>query len=340
MFDFFQNQSLKAYNTFHLDVSANNYLKLYTKAGWTLFCEQQKTSFQLNDLLILGGGSNMLFLGDVQRLVVHPAMEGINVIDQDDQNTWIEAGAGIVWDDLVEWTVERDLGGLENLSLIPGCVGASPVQNIGAYGTEAKDVIHLVRGINIEDGTEFELTCDDCQFAYRNSIFKNSLKHYLITSVLFRLDNHPEFKLSYGQLKTEAEKSGEINLRNVRDAVIHIRRSKLPDVVEIGNAGSFFKNPVVDSTIGEQLKSFYPDMPVYSAENGRIKLAAGWLIEHTGWKGYRSGDLGVYDKQALVLVNYGQSTGKEIYELSEEIKASVLEKFGVELEREVNVVKE
>jgi UDP-N-acetylmuramate dehydrogenase len=338
MFDFFKNQSLKTYNTFHLDVYAQNYLRLYTKEGWALFCEQQKTSSSSNKILILGGGSNILFLGDVQRLVVHPVMKGIRVVEQDKNNTWVEAGAGNVWDDLVDWTVEKGLGGIENLSLIPGCVGASPVQNIGAYGVEAKDVIELVRGIDLEDGKEFELTNEACQFAYRNSFFKNNPRQLLITSVVFKLDNHPEFKLSYGQLKSDVEKLGEANLKNVREAVISIRRSKLPDVKEIGNAGSFFKNPVVDEAFGEHLKSAYPDMPIYKAGEASVKLAAGWLIEKAGWKGYRSGDLGVYDKQALVLVNYGQAKGKDIFELSEKIKQSVFEKFSVELEREVNVV--
>lgn len=340
MFDFFKNQSLKTYNTFHLDVCAQNYLRLYTKEGWALFCEQHKTRLSFPKKLILGGGSNILFLGDVHRLVVHPVMKGISVIDQDEKHTWVEAGAGVVWDDLVDWTVEQGLGGIENLSLIPGCVGASPVQNIGAYGMEAKDTIEMVRGINLEDGSDFEMINQACQFAYRNSFFKNSLRQLMITSVVFKLDNHPEFKLSYGQLKTEVEKLGETNLKNVRKAVIGIRKSKLPDVTEIGNAGSFFKNPVVDGSLVEQLQSAYPDMPVYMTEGSMVKLAAGWLIEQAGWKGYRSGDTGVYDKQALVLVNYGEAKGKDIFELSESIRQSVFDKFRVELEREVNVVKE
>lgn len=338
MFDFYQNHSLKQYNTFHLEVTAKNFLSLYTKEAWTLFCESQKNKFSVEEILILGGGSNMLFLNDVDALVVHPAIQGIQIVDETSDHTMVEAGAGVIWDDLVEWTVRNRLGGLENLSLIPGCVGASPVQNIGAYGTEAKDTICLVNGIDLIDGKTVELDNASCQFGYRNSIFKTSHKYLLITSVVFKLSKHPEFKLSYGQLMTEVEKLGAVDLRNVRQAVISIRQSKLPDVREIGNAGSFFKNPVVDAEIAEQLKQAFPEMPVYKAAGNQVKLAAGWLIEQSGWKGYRSGDLGVYDKQALVLVNYGNATGRDIYHLSEEIMRSVFEKFGVELEREVNVV--
>jgi len=340
MFDFYQNHSLKQYNTFHLNVTSKNFLRLNTKEGWTLFCETQKNKFSIDDILILGGGSNILFLNDVEALVVHPAMHGIQIVDETADHTMVEQDAVVIWDDLVEWTVRNGLGGLENLSLIPGCVGASPVQNIGAYGTEAKNTISLVNGIDLIDGKTVELDNASCQFGYRNSIFKTSHKNLLITSVVFKLSKHPEFKLSYGQLMTEVEKLGTVDLRNVRQAVINIRQSKLPDVREIGNAGSFFKNPVVDAEIAEQLKQAFPEMPVYKAAGNQTKLAAGWLIEQAGWKGYRSGDMGVYDKQALVLVNYGNATGRDIYELSEKIMKSVFEKFGVELEREVNVVKE
>jgi len=338
MFDFYQNHSLRQYNTFHLDVTAKNFLKLYTMEGWALFCESTKNDFSLEDILILGGGSNMLFLGDVQSLIVHPAIGGIRMVDETADHVLVEAGAGVIWDELVEWTVSKGLGGLENLSLIPGCVGASPVQNIGAYGTEAKDVIVLVSGIDLADGKNIELDNASCQFGYRNSIFKTGLKNLLITSVVFKLAKNPDFKLSYGQLMTEVEKLGAVDLRNVRKAVISIRQSKLPDVREIGNAGSFFKNPVVAVGFADQLKLAFPHMPVYRAEDGQVKLAAGWLIEQAGWKGYRSGDLGVYDKQALVLVNYGKASGRDIYNLSEKIQGSVFEKFGVEIEREVNVV--
>jgi len=291
--------------------------------------------------LIIGGGSNILFLGDYKGTILYPDFKGIK-IEEIDPGTGIvilSAGAGIIWDDFVAWTVRKGFGGLENLSLIPGKVGATPVQNIGAYGVEVKDLIQKVLTVSTLNGSVRIFNNKECQFDYRSSIFKKSEKdNYLITRVFFRLSSKPMINLSYGSLKEEVNKLGEETLKNIRQGVINIRRRKLPDPDKIGNAGSFFRNPVVESKIAGNLRNKYPDMPLYKDEEGYIKLSAGWLIETCGWKGKRIGDAGVHDKQALVLINAGNATGQEIYSLSEEIKKSVFEKFGILLEREVEVV--
>ena len=295
--------------------------------------------WQNMSILILGEGSNLLFVNDFQGLIINPNIPGIKIAHEDRNNIWLEVGAGVVWDDLVEYAVFNLWGGIENLSLIPGKVGAAAVQNIGAYGMEIQHRIESVTGFDLESQTTYTMDVADCQYAYRDSIFKNLLKErFIITSVSFKLDKFPEFILNYGDLKHEVEKLGAINLRNIRKAVIGIRESKLPDPKVYGNAGSFFKIPIIESTLAEQLLATYPNMPHYPAPDGKTKLAAGWLIEQCSWKGFRRGDAGVHEKQALVLVNYGNATGKEIYDLSEEIKQSVQKKFGVELEREVNVI--
>jgi UDP-N-acetylmuramate dehydrogenase len=290
--------------------------------------------------LILGGGSNILFISDFDGLIIHPNIPGIRLVNEERNHIYIEAGAGEKWDDLVSFTVKYDLGGLENLSNIPGKVGASTIQNIGAYGKEAKEYIHLVEGIDLTNGKEIVFSNEDCRFAYRDSIFKNKLKgNIVVTSVVFKLDKFQEYFLDYGILKDEVEKLGTINLANIRQAVINIRGSKLPDPEKLGNAGSFYKNPVVSKDFAEGLRVQHSPIPVYETlQPGMVKIAAGWLIDQCGWKGYRDGDAGVHKDQALVLVNYGKATGKEIFQLAEKIKTSVFEKFGVELEPEVNVV--
>ena len=228
---------------------------------------------------------------------------------------------------------------MENLSLIPGSVGAAPVQNIGAHGQEISNVIEWVKGYDLEQKIPVEFSKDDCRFGYRDSLFKRELKNrVVITSVVFRLEKFPEFNLKYGQVEEKVKELGEINLQNIRSAIIEIRSSKLPDVNKSGNAGSFFKNPVVNSVVAEKVRAQFPDVPVYPVNEKRVKLAAGWLIEKAGWKGRREGNVGMHEKQALVLVNYGNATGKEIYDFSEKIMDSVKEKFGIELEREVNCV--
>lgn len=334
----FTNYSLRNHHTFGTEATALHYFEFTETEDLKGFLETT-VKWKNLPILILGEGSNLLFVSDFNGLVVNPNIPGIAEVHEDRNNIWLEVGAGVRWDDLVDYAVFNGWGGIENLSLIPGKVGAAAVQNIGAYGMEIQNRIESVTGFDFESLTEYTIDAPECKYGYRDSIFKNQLKdRFIITSVVFKLDKFPEFILNYGDLKTETEKLGNVSLRNIRKAVIGIRESKLPDSKVYGNAGSFFKNPVIDSVLAEQLKSVYPTMPTYSASNGKTKLAAGWLIEQCGWKGFRRGDAGVHEKQALVIVNYGKATGKEIYDLSEEIRQSVQDKFGVELEREVNVM--
>jgi len=331
----YTNYPLRKLHTFGTEATAKYYFECTESEDLAGFLATNNDWPNLQ-LLILGSGSNLLFVDDFPGLIINPNIPGIKIVHEDRNNIWLETGAGVVWDDLVEYAVFNRWGGIENLSNIPGKVGAAAVQNIGAYGMEIQSQIESVTGFNLETQTEQTLESTDCQFAYRDSIFKNQLKNrFIITNVVFKLDKFPEFILNYGDLKAETEKLGTINLRNIRKAVIGIRESKLPDPKILGNAGSFFKNPILDSTQAEQLLATYPNMPIYPVSGEKTKLAAGWLIEQCGWKGFRRGDAGVHEKQALVLVNYGNATGKEIYELSEEIRHSVQEKFGVEMEREV-----
>jgi UDP-N-acetylmuramate dehydrogenase len=335
----YENVSLKKYNTFGLNYSTDYLINITTE-------DQASSIFNGTDpcnrpIKILGGGSNILFTGDFKGTILYPEFEGIKIEENMSSvgQAIVSAGAGVDWDTFVEWTVNNGLGGLENLSLIPGKVGATPIQNIGAYGVEVKDLITKVRMISTDNGTLRIFNNSDCEFGYRNSIFKNDLKgKYLVTRVYFKLTTGTKLNLNYGSLKDEVDKLGEANLKNVRQAVINIRRSKLPDPEIIGNAGSFFKNPVIKSTVAAQLKELFPAIPVYPDADGYVKLASGWLIDKCGWKGIRRGEAGVHDKQALVLVNYGNATGKDIFDLSEEIRKSVAEKFGIDLEREVEVV--
>jgi UDP-N-acetylmuramate dehydrogenase len=335
----YKNIPLKKYNTFGLDYMAECMIQIKTeKEATALF--NGSVDWE-KPLFILGSGSNILFVSDFKGTILSPELKGINIEEKDTDNEEIivSAGAGVNWDDFVAWSVNKGFGGLENLSLIPGKVGATAVQNIGAYGVEVKNLIVKVKTININDGVIRVFSNNECEFDYRNSIFKNREKgKYLVTRVFYKLELRPALKLSYESLKEEVNRQGARTLKNVRQGVINIRRSKLPDPKIIGNAGSFFKNPVVKNSLVVNLKNEYPDIPVYMDQESYMKLAAGWLIERCGWKGKRRGDAGVHDKQALVLVNYGKATGKEIYNLSEEIKKSVYEKFGVELEREVEIV--
>lgn len=338
MIRFFENHSLKNYNTFGIDAKAKFFFEFTEPQDLEEFLTANK-SWREEQMLIIGEGSNVLFLNDFDGLVIHPKVPGMTTVYEDRQNEWIEVGAGEVWDEFVQFAVDCQLGGVENLSLIPGMVGAAPVQNIGAYGQEVCNVVEKVKGYDLEKGKPAEYSADECKFAYRNSIFKRYLKNkFIITSVIFKLDKFPLFNLNYGDLQDKVNAKGEVNLRNIRKSVIEIREAKLPDVEKLGNAGSFFKNPVVDETFWKNLKKSYPDIPVYQVGQGKVKLAAGWLIEKAGWKGKREGDAGVHEKQALVLVNHGNASGKDIFDFSEKIKQSVHKKFGVELEREVNSI--
>jgi UDP-N-acetylmuramate dehydrogenase len=337
MIHYKENLNLKSYNSFGLEVIAKSFFEFTEKEDLIEFLSKNELP---EKRLILGGGSNFLFTSDFNGLILYPNIPGIGFVNEDRNSIYLEAGAGEKWDDLVSFSVKCDLGGLENLSNIPGKVGASSIQNIGAYGKEVKESIYLVKGVELSTGKEVLFSNEDCRFGYRDSIFKNELKgNILVTSVVFKLDKFPEFSLEYGSLKTEVEKLGNINLSTIRQAVINIRGLKLPDPATIGNAGSFFKNPVITQDFADVLRVQYSHLPVYETMlPDMVKLAAGWLIDQCGWKGYREGDAGVHKDQALVLVNYGNATGKEIYLLSENIKASVFEKFGVMLEPEVNIV--
>jgi len=333
----YQNISLKKYNSFGLNVKADRLIIFRLEENAVRFIKQNSITDQT--FLIMGGGSNLLFKGDFHGTMIHPEMEGISLEGKKGNDVIVSAGAGIVWDKLVESTINKGLGGLENLSLIPGLVGAAPVQNIGAYGVEVKNTIEKVRTICLEDGSVREFNNKECRFGYRDSIFKGELKgKYLITRVYFILSTKPKLSLEYGSLKDEINKLGSTSLGNVRKIVISTRQRKLPDPQHICNAGSFFKNPVVPGSVANELKTKYPKIPVFKDQSGGVKLAAGWLIEQCGWKGKRIGDAGVHDKQALVIVNYGNATGNELFDLSEQVKRSVDEKFGIILEREVEII--
>jgi len=329
---------LQKHHTFGTPANAKFYFEFTETEDLKGFLETT-SDWQKLEILILGEGSNLLFVSDFHGLIINPNIPGIKTAYEDRNNIWLEVGAGVKWDDLVEYAVYNGWGGIENLSLIPGKAGAAVVQNIGAYGMEIQNQIESVTGFDLDTQTEITLEVSECEYAYRDSIFKNRLKNrFVITSVSIKLDKFPEFILDYGDLKKETEKYGAINLWNIRKAVIEIRESKLPDPKIFGNAGSFFKNPIIETSMAEQLIATNPNLPTYRANEGHTKLAAGWFIDQCGWKGFRRGDAGVHEKQALVLVNFGNASGKEIYDLSEEIKLSVKQKFGVELEREVNVI--
>ena len=288
---------------------------------------------------VLSGGNNILFTRDYDGLLLTPAARGIAVTKDEGDRVYVRAEAGVEWDDLVEWAVGRGLWGIENLSLIPGKAGAAPVQNIGAYGCEAKDVIERVEMFCVETGTMLTLDAAHCGFGYRESVFKHALRgRVVITAVTFRLSRRPRPDLGYGDLLRETEARGGATLRNIREAVCAIRRSKLPDTAVLGNAGRFFKNPVVEAAVAERLRTDYPALPLYPAAEGRMKLAAGWLIEQAGMKGHREGCVGVHDRQALVLVNYGDATGGEVLALAHKVQEAVRAKFGVEIAAEVNVL--
>ena len=336
----FPDHSLKPYNTFGMDVCAGKFISLDTDDELVDFFKSQVSKH--GSVIILGGGSNILFTGDLSATVVKINTKGMEIIGEDKQNIHLKVAAGEDWDELVSFCVANGWGGLENLSGIPGQVGSSPIQNIGAYGVELKDHFLSLEARNRCTGETVFFDADRCQFGYRNSIFKGALKdRMLITHVTFQLMKRPAFNLSYAALQQKLGhiSPGDLSLEMVRETVLGIRRSKLPDPADLGNAGSFFKNPVVSRDTLDTLKGQFPGIVFFeSSLTANIKLAAGWLIEQCGWKGYREGDAGVHKDQALVLVNYGNATGREILSLSEKIRASVLEKFGVALEREVNVI--
>ena len=327
--------SLKAFNTFGIDQTAENFIAVRSQ-------EELKEALnlaQFEQKFILGGGSNLLLTQPIKGLCIHIALKGINVIQEDDKTVIVEAMAGENWHDFVCWTLEQGYGGLENLSLIPGNVGTSPIQNIGAYGVELKDVFQSCVALDRHNLTLRTFTREDAQFGYRSSFFKTEGKgQYVISSVQFRLTKKDHvINSSYGAIK-EALGDRERTPQNIAHAVISIRQSKLPNPSELGNSGSFFKNPVISKTQFDQLLTTFPKLPSYPQENGEVKVPAGWLIDQLGFKGKRIGDAGVHKKQALVLVNYGNASGQEILALAQKIQAAVKEKFNISLEAEVNIL--
>lgn len=329
--------SLKTYNTFGFDVACARFLEIHSEEE---LLEAIEAGFTGEPRMVLGGGSNILLTRDYRGTIIKNEIGGKNVIREDDRYSWVRCGGGVAWHELVVWSLEQDLCGLENMSLIPGSVGAAPIQNIGAYGRELKDVFDHLEAIDLNSGEKRSFNKAECQFGYRDSIFKREARgQYMITEVVLKLNKQVILHTAYGAIQKELESMGisSPGIHDVSQAVINIRRSKLPDPKEIGNSGSFFKNPVVSERKFEELRSKFPNIPHYPAPDG-IKLAAGWLIDQCGWKGFREHDHGVHEFQALVLVNYGAAKGREIYDLSERILRSVQDRFGVELEREVQVI--
>jgi UDP-N-acetylmuramate dehydrogenase len=336
--EIYSNFSLKNYNTFGIEAKAKKFVAVHSLAELTSVLRQNNSE----NTFILGGGSNMLLTQDIKALVIHIDLKGKRVIDENEDYAWVESQAGENWHEFVLWTIDQNFGGLENMSLIPGNVGATPVQNIGAYGTEIKDTFvscTALTSLNLELKT---FTKEDCRFGYRESIFKNEVKdQYIITSVVFKLtkQNH-NINTSYGDITNELAKNKITipNLKDVSDAVVAIRKSKLPDPKELGNSGSFFKNPILLKTDFKKIQQQFPQMKYYEVSETEVKVPAGWLIEEAGLKGKRFGDAGIHKDQALVLVNYGKATGQEILNISKHIQETIFTKFGIHIEAEVNVI--
>lgn len=334
-----QNVSLKSYNTFGINATAGYFAKFTSLAELDELYNFDSLHTEATTL-ILGGGSNVLLTQDYKGLVAINEMRGIEVVNEDAQNVYVKAAAGENWHQFVMYCIKNKYAGVENLSLIWGSVGAGPMQNIGAYGAEIKDVFYELEAYNIKEKKLQKFSAKDCEFGYRDSVFKRKEKgKFVITSVTFKLNKIPVFNTGYGDLRNELDKMGvkDLTLATVSQAVINIRQSKLPDPKVTGNAGSFFKNPVIPKQQFERLRQQFPGIVGFAAADNNVKVAAGWLIEQCGWKGYRKGDAGCHEKQALVLINYGNASGIDIYDLSVEIMHSVESTFGIILEREVNV---
>ena len=336
-----KNVSLAPYNSFGIDVKAAHFIRFQnTNEIATIFClpELQIITQNSEPLLILGGGSNLLLCNDIKGVVIKNEIQYIKILEETIQTAMVEVGAGVPWQDFVDYTINKQWGGIENLSLIPGSVGAAPIQNIGAYGIEVSSVIEKVNLHHIETNHFFSLNNKECCFGYRDSIFKKSLKNKtIICSVIFKLQKNPVLNISYGAIADELKSATNITIKEVSEAIISIRRSKLPDPTLLGNAGSFFKNPVINENDFQNLILKYPDLK-YNKVGILYKIYAGWLIENAGWKGYRKNQVGCYEKQALILVNYGHAQGRDILELAQNIQRSVLEIFFITLEMEVNLI--
>lgn len=334
----FENYSLKKMNTFNVNVTAKRLFIINNEDEIRELIEKNKDS---NDYLILGGGSNILFTKDFNGIVLKSQIYGINEIYKDKNFVNLEIGSGVIWDDLVSETVSKGYGGIENLSSIPGTVGAAPIQNIGAYGVELKEVFDHLEGVNLITGKKQIFYKDECEFGYRTSIFKTKMKNrFFITKVFLNLDRKPKLKISYRAIKEyiKEKKISNLNIQTVREIVIEIRKSKLPDPLILGNAGSFFKNPIIDKKLFLTLQSKFKDLVYFEIDKNQFKIPAGWLIEKAGLKGMRNGDVGVHKDQALVLVNYGNATGSEILLFSERIQKIIFDEFKIKLETEVNII--
>lgn len=332
-----ENINIKEFNTFGLAVKCDFYTSFSDIESLKSALSQSKDK----RILVLGGGSNVLFQGDFEGVILHNKIKGIEKVEETNDFIKLKVGAGEVWHEFVLHTIKNEWGGIENLSLIPGSVGASPMQNIGAYGVEIKDVFESLEALEIATGKVKTFTHQECQFGYRESVFKKELKDkYIITSVTYRLTKKPLINTSYGAINKELESRGiqTPTIKDVSDAVIAIRQSKLPDPREIGNAGSFFKNPILPSAQYEGLQKKYPEIPCYPIDDAFVKVPAGWLIDQAGWKGKTFDNYGVHKKQALVLVNYKDAKGKDIVDLSEQIIEDIFQRYGIRLEREVNII--
>ncbi|EJL66863.1 UDP-N-acetylmuramate dehydrogenase [Flavobacterium sp. CF136] len=332
------NFSLKNYNTFGIEAKAKQFVAVHSVAELKTILEENKNQKKF----VLGGGSNMLLTKDIDALVIHIDLKGKKIIQENDDFVWVESQAGEIWHAFVLWTIDNNFGGLENMSLIPGNVGTTPVQNIGAYGTEIKDTFVSCEAMNIESQEIKTFTNAECNFGYRESIFKHEVKdQYIITSVIYKLTkrNH-KINTSYGDILAELSKNNISvpTLKDVSNAVITIRQSKLPDPKELGNSGSFFKNPILLKSDFEKIHQKFPEMKYYEVSETEVKVPAGWLIEQAGFKGKRFGDAGVHKNQALVLVNYGNATGQEILAVSKDVQDTVFKTFGIHIEAEVNVI--
>ncbi len=327
--------SLRQHNTFGLNVNASQFIEFDSECELVDAIVQGLTT----PVLVIGAGSNLLFLGDYKGTILHSAITDMDVVEDNEDYVLLRVGSGVQWDNLVEYTIQNGWQGLENLSAIPGEVGASAVQNVGAYGVEAGELIVRVDAVSLLDGSLRSFSHDDCRFSYRNSIFKTDEKNKnVVTYVTYRLNKKPKYRLDYGNLHSVADAAGNITAAAIRKAVKEIRAAKLPDPSVIGSAGSFFMNPVVSNEHAQCLLVQYEQMPHYATADGRTKLSAAWLIDQCGWKNKRKGNVGVYNHQPLVVVNYGGATGQEILDYSMQICNSVKEKFGVTLNREVNVI--
>ncbi|SHJ35919.1 UDP-N-acetylmuramate dehydrogenase [Flavobacterium haoranii] len=330
------NFSLKSYNTFGIEASAQSFIEVTNEQ------ELAKVLKENQNIFVLGGGSNMLLTQNINQLVVHVNLKGIEIVQEDADFVWVKGNAGENWHEFVQWCITKDFGGIENLSLIPGNVGTTPIQNIGAYGVEIKDTMFSCEAMEIATQKMRIFTNAECEFAYRESIFKNELKgQFIITSVIYKLTkkNH-NLNTSYGAIDAELVKMNveKPTIKTISEAVIAIRSSKLPNPKDLGNSGSFFKNPIISKAQYDKAVERFPEMPHYKVSDNEVKVPAGWLIEQAGFKGKRFGDAGIHKNQALVLVNYGGATGKEIYDLSKLIQKTVLEQFGVAIEAEVNII--